>query len=147
MIPANQDYVINTLDELNGLILERTDFRLDKFPQITTDSLKAIHTKKSELNVIILLNVKIKLNDFYCFITNTSCSFILDVVKCSFILSHKYDCLFCERLFLFCFVFCYFSLLSNICRQQSNYEIGRSIFLGPGKLLFMQEYNALKKEI
>ena len=47
----------------------------------------------------------------------------------------------------FCFVFCYFLLLSNICRQQSNYEIGRSIFLGPGKLLFMQEYNALKKEI
>ena len=62
--PGKPGLCNNTLDELNGLILERTDFRLDKFPQITTDSLKAIHTKKSEINVMILLNVKIKLMIF-----------------------------------------------------------------------------------
>ena len=46
----------------------------------------------------------------------------------------KYYCLFCKMLFLFCFAFYYFSLLSDICRQQSKYEIRRSILLGPGKL-------------
>ena len=50
----------------------------------------------------------------------------------------KYDCLFCEMFFLF-FAFCYISLLSGICRQQSKYEIRRSILLGSGKLFFMQE--------
>ena len=49
----------------------------------------------------------------------------------------KYDCLFCEMFSLF-FVF-YISLLSGICRQQSKYEIRRSILLGSGKLFFMQE--------
>ena len=41
----------------------------------------------------------------------------------------KYDCLFCEMFFLF-FAFCYISLLSGICRQQSKYAIRRSILLG-----------------
>ena len=59
----------------------------------------------------------------------------------------KYDCLFWEMLFLFCFAFCYFSLLSNIWKQKSKYETRRSILLGPGKLFFMQEYNALKREM
>ena len=40
-------------------------------------------------------------------------------------------------LFLFCFAFCYFSLLSNICKQQSKYEIRRSILLGPGELFYL----------
>ena len=41
-------------------------------------------------------------------------------------------------LFLFCFAFCYFSLLSNICKQQSKYEIRRSILLGPGELFLFR---------
>ena len=49
---------------------------------------------------------------------------------------NKYDCTFYE-MFLFCFVFWYFSLLWDMCRQQSDHEVRRSILWGPLKFSFL----------